>query len=55
MQNGEKWRILYDEQKERRAELDALAERYDIRQALNKKDGDFADLIADTLKILNGD
>ena len=53
VQNGEKWRILYDEQKERRAELDALAERYDIRQALGKKDGDFAGLIADTLNVLN--
>ena len=53
VQNGEKWRILYDELKVRRAELDALAERYDVKKALEKKDGDFREVIAETLALLN--
>ena len=53
VQNGEKWRILYDELKVCRAELDALAEKYDIKKALKKQDGDFHEVIAETLEILN--
>lgn len=53
VQNGEKWRIMYDELKINRAELDALAEKYNIEKALKKKDGDFREVIAETLAILN--
>ena len=53
VQNGEKWRILYDELKVCRDELDALAEKYDIKKALEKKDGDFREVVAETLAILN--
>lgn len=53
VQNGEKWRIMYDELKLKKAELDALAEKYDIQKALNKNDGDFREIIAETLRLLN--
>lgn len=53
VQNGEKWRILYDDLKIMRAELDALADKYDIGKALKKKDGDFREVIEETLSLLN--
>ena len=53
-QNGEKWRILSAEGGAAAAELEKLGERYDAKSALKKKDGDFRELIADTLKVLNG-
>ena len=53
VQNAEKWRILYDDLKVCKDELDALAEKYDIEKALKKKDGDFREVIAETLSILN--
>ena len=53
-QNGEKWRILSAEGGETAAALAELGRRYDVKSALNKKDGDFRELIADTLKVLNG-
>ena len=52
-QNGEKWRMLADAGGPVAAELERLAVRYDVQQALHKKDGDFKGLIADTLEVLN--
>jgi len=48
-QNGEKWRILASAGGETAAALERLGKRYDVRMALNKRDGDFCDLVADTL------
>lgn len=53
VQNGEKWRILYDELKVKREELDELAEKYDVQKALNKNDGDFHEVVEETLRLLN--
>ena len=36
------------------AELERLPVRYDVQQALHRKDGDFKDLIADMLEVLDG-
>lgn len=52
-QNCEKWKILKAEGGEIAAELDKLSLRYDAKSAMTKKDGDFKELIADTLSILN--
>ena len=38
---------------ERKAELAALAAKYDLKAALNKKPGDFAALIRETKDLLN--
>lgn len=53
VQNGEKWRILSEEGGEKAAQLEVLSKKYDVQQAMNKHDGDFKGLIAETLKALN--
>ena len=53
-QNGEKWRILEAEGGAAAAELEKLGMQYDVRSALAKKDGDFRELVRDTLTALNG-
>ena len=52
-QNGEKWRILVAEGGETAAALERLSARYDAQKAMKKKDGDFAELLSDTLALLN--
>ena len=53
VQNGEKWSILAAEGGARAAALEKLAVRFDVKQALRKKDGDFRGLIADVLSELS--
>jgi hypothetical protein len=52
-QNGEKWRILKAEGGKTAQDLERLSGRYDAKSAITKKDGDFRELIRDTLSILN--
>ena len=52
-QNGEKWRILEKEGGETAAALERLGKRYDAKSAMEKRDGDFRGLLADTLEVLN--
>ena len=54
-QHGEKWRILEAGGGAAAAELERLGRRYDMKSALAKKDGDFRELVRDTLKALNRD
>ena len=54
-QNSEKWRILEAEGGAAAAELERLGRRYDVKSALEKKDGDFRELVRDTLRALNRD
>lgn len=54
VQNAEKWNIFAAEGGARAAALEKLAPRFDVKKALEKKDGDFHKLIADTLSVLNG-
>ena len=54
-QNGEKWRILEAGGGAAAAELERLGRRYDMKSALAKKDGDFRELVRDTMRALNRD
>lgn len=52
-QNAEKWRIVRSEGGEAASRLGEVGIRYNVQHGLNKQDGDFRELIEDTLSILN--